>query len=168
MNVKLLVELSEELKIASSTFYVEQANVKAIYNQQSYCRLYGNIVKALVPANIQSVTSQESENSFLMLAACYESCINVAASAGATQILIKPLGVGIPITKISENGEVANVGLWGNLFWTHSKSSLAARKAVENVRFIIPDDVTTVFVIPKEHVEEWDWIFMLCEKEENL
>lgn len=168
MNVKLLIDFSEELKTSSSTFFVEQANVKAICNQQSYCRLSGNIVKALVPANIQSVTSQESETSFLMLISCYESCINVAASEGATQIIIKPLGVGIPMTKVLENGEVANVGFWGNLFWTHSKSSLAARKAVENTRSVIPDDVTTLFIIPKEYVEEWDWIFTLSKKEEDL
>jgi hypothetical protein len=140
-----------------SVYSVEQANGKALVNQQSYCRLSGQVVKALVPANVSTVNSQSSETSFLMLVSCYESCINVAASNGAVQIVVPPLGVGINLIKTSSLGNVKSDGRWGDLFWTNSKSSLAAKLATEKVCQYIPDDVLLTFVVQNEYYDEWDW-----------
>lgn len=159
MRVDVITENSSQKFDANSTFFVEQANSRAMVNQQTYCKLYGKIVKAFVPANISTVGSQTDEKAFTMLIACYESCINKAASADAKQICIRPLGTGIQLTKIVQNYEVALNGLWGDLFWTHAKSSMAAKKAVENTFSIIPDSVSLTFIVPKENFDDWAWAY---------
>ena len=147
----------EKLAENSLTYFVEQANNKAIFNQQSYCKLSDRVVKALVPACSSTVSSQESEISFKMLIACYESCINMAASDGANNILIQPLGTGIKKDQTSTIGTVRSDGLWGDLFWTSSKSSLAARQAVSKVVNIIPNDVCVFFIIQEDNIDDWSW-----------
>lgn len=149
--------ISQETVINDSSYLVEQANSKAIFNQQSYCKLVGKIVKALVPACSPSVDRQYSDLSFAMLVACYESCINVAASAGAETIFIQPLGVGIKMNQTSTNGKTRFSGIWGDLFWTQAKSSLAAKLAVDRVINIIPDDVQVIFIIQNENIDDWSW-----------
>lgn len=159
MNVKVVVEESPEHKAETSCgpiFFVEQVNTKALIDQKSYFKLSGNVVKALVPACIPSVTSQTPDELFRMLSLCYESCISEAASNGAKWITVKPLGVGVKMTRVSELGEVVSAGVWGNLFWTHTRSSMAAKGAVERVFRAVPDEVTVVFVVPQEAFDDWD------------
>lgn len=159
MKVELVLKDSNNYKEIDQTsvYTVEQANEHALVNQQSYCKLFGQVVKALVPANISTVSSQSSETSFLMLIACYESCINIAASDGAECILVPPLGIGIKLIKTSSLGNIKSDGNWGDLFWTNARSSLAAKMATEKVKQYIPDDVKVIFVVQNENYDEWDW-----------
>ncbi len=159
MRVNVITENSTQNFDPSSTFFVEQANSRAMVDQQTYCRLSGKIVKALVPANVSTVGSQTDEKAFTMLIACYEACINQAVSSGAKYICIRPLGTGVQLTKIDQNGDVLLNGLWGDLFWSHSKSSMAAKKAVENTVSVIPDDVSLTFIVPKEKFDDWAWAY---------
>jgi hypothetical protein len=159
MIIDVITENSTQKFDANSTFFVEQANSRAMADQQTYCKLSGKIVKALVPANVSTVGSQTDEKAFTMLIACYEACINQAVSAGAKQICIRPLGTGVQLTKIDQNGEVVLNGLWGDLFWTHAKSSTAAKKAVENTFQTIPDAVSLTFIVPKENFDDWAWAY---------
>lgn len=158
-NVRVVVEGTQDekdvLKLPSALF-VEQANAKAIVDQKSYCHLKGNSVKAIVPACSPTATSQVPSEDFSRLSACYSACLKVAAEAGATTIVIKPLGVGIHLTRMSETGRILPNGLWGNLFWSHTKTSAAARIAVGEVCATIPGDVTAVFIVPQEAFDDWD------------
>jgi len=159
MNVRVLVEGSQEEKDAlksPSLFVVEQANAKAVVDQKSYCHVKGNSVKAIVPACAPSVTSQVPAADFSRLSACYAACLSAAAAAGATTILVRPLGVGVPMTRMSETGRTLPDGLWGNLFWSQAKTSAAARLGVDEACKAVPGDVEAVFVVPQSAFDDWD------------
>ena len=156
MDVKVIVEGSEEhvsLSKSESTFFVEQANSKALVDQKSFCLLTGNSVKALVPASDATCTSQTPKTSFDQLVCCYATCIGTTAAAGAKTVAVKPLGVGIPTFQKMEDGTMIQTGLRGNLFWTHPKTSLAAKLATESSSSL---NLMVVFVVPGNAFDDWD------------
>ena len=156
VDVKVVIEGSAGDKAATTAegvFFVGQANAKAIVDQKSFCALSGNRVKALVPAVEPTCKSQCPKEDFDKLVQCYKSCISRAASAGAKTVIITPLGVGVPLTGVLDNGDVIRNGTWGNLFWTQSKTSMAARQAVTESPF---DGITVVFVVPADAFDDWD------------
>lgn len=140
-----------------STFVIEQSNAGPVVEHSTYFHVRGKIVGAVVPACISSIVSQVPEQSFQNLIECYEKCIEAAVVLGASTVIVRPLGTGIKkTTSIPAQNKVIADGLWGNLFWSHAKSSLAARAAFYKACSYLPGDVTVVFVVPKENFDDWD------------
>ena len=159
MNVRVAIDGSKEeadVLASPSAFFVDQANAKAIVEQKSYCHVKGRSVKAIVPACSPTVASQTPAADFERLRACYLACLLAAAGAGAKSIVVMPLGVGVRMTRTSTRGRTLPDGLWGNLFWSHAKSALAAKAAVEEACQSVPGDIDVVFVVPSEALDDWD------------
>ena len=156
MDIKVIADGSEEhssLLTLESAFFVEQANMQALVEQKSFYSLQGRSVKALVPDCNATCTSQNSKESFDKLVCCYVACIGAAVAAGAKVVVVRPLGVGIPIYATTDDGTTVQMGVKGNLFWTYSKTSAAAKQAVESTS---DWNVTVVFVVPKAGFDDWD------------
>ncbi len=156
MDVKVIMEGSADDKQVISTngvFFIEQVNARAIVDQKSFCVASGNRIKALVPALEPTCQSQSPINDFNRLVSCYKACLSTAVSSGAKTVRVSPLGVGVKLSTILDNGDVIQNGVWGNLFWTQAKTSLAARQAVVESQH---DGVTVIFVVPEESFDDWD------------
>jgi len=159
MNIKVLVENSVEAKSVSvDAFVVEQSNSGPIQNQKSFGAVVGRQVGAFVPVCSPSVDSQVPETLFRRLACCYENCIVAAVMAGAKNIVVKPLGVGRRINEVFKQGQLVDYDVWGNLFWTQAKTSMAAKLAVQaaSSRSDCSGDVNVIFVVPKDSLDDWD------------
>lgn len=159
MNVKVLVSGSDGTKaVPADVFTVEQANSSPLSNQKSFGAVVGRRVGAFVPACIPSSESQSPANQYTRLASCYENCIMAAAAAGGRTVVVKPLGVGQRRNEVFENGQLLSYDIWGDLYWTQAKSSMAAKLAVQaaSARADCPDDLVIIFVVPKEALDDWD------------
>jgi len=159
MNIKVLIADSAEAKsISAGAFVVEQANERPIQCQKSFGLVSGKRVMALVPAFVPNSKSQSPAILHAGLASCYEHCIMSAVLAGASTIVVKPLGVGKRINEVFENGQLIDHDIWGDLFWTQAKTSMAAKSAVQNAvsRADFPEDVNVIFIVPKEAFDDWD------------
>jgi hypothetical protein len=137
-------------------FVVEQANDKPYAKQSSFGRVVGNKVLAFVPACVSTVTSQTPEKDFIALATCYENTILAAFGAGAKTIVVNQLGVGKKVNITYSGGKENGYDIWGNLFWTVSKTSYAARLAVMAADLKVTPDISVVFSVPAEAYNEWD------------
>ena len=160
MIISVAKEGEEASLLASKpgpVFLVEQVNARPLAKQSSFGRVVGNKVQAFVPACVPTVTSQVPEKEFASLASCYENTILAAAKAGARTIAVRQLGVGRKVNVVlNEGGQMVNHDLWGDMFWTVAKSSLAARFAVQAASPKVADGIEVVFVVPPEAHAEWD------------
>lgn len=156
MNIRVTKDTLLSFKPSATTFMVHQVNNRAIANQKSYGKVNGNTVNAIVPACVPNVTSQTPLSSFGKLAECYAFCIREAVKSGAELILVYPLGVGIEKKIVEEDANGSEI--WGDLFWNHSKSSRAAKLAVEAITTLedTPDSVVVEFVVPEKAFDDWD------------
>lgn len=160
---------------AAPLFLVDQANDKPFAKQSSFGRVVGNKVMAFVPACDPTATSQNPEKAFNALASCYENTIMAAISAGAKTVAVRQLGVGRKVNVtygtgdkasveilgekfdlVSEKGKVVDCEVWGDLFWTPSKTSMAAKLAIQAAGQKVPQDIEVVFVVPPDAYDEWD------------
>ena len=160
MHIKVISETDSNLyKFFDPTLnavYIDQANCIALVNQNHYFRpRVGRYIKALVPVCISTASSQVPESLFLELSKCYEVCVKEALASHPEWVVIRPLGCGVKITKMSSNGCIVPDGVWGNLFWTQSQSLSAAKMALTKVDQKTYNDVTTVFVVPQENLTDW-------------
>jgi hypothetical protein len=160
MNIKVLVEDTEDAKSVEKSpnvFFVEQANARAIVNIRFYGKVFGNRVKAFVPACSPTVSSQVPEADFKKLEECYYACVMEAAEQyGSKTVIVYPFGCGKKTNIILEKGKLVHYDVWGDLFWSHSKSSMAAKNAIERATQNLDDDVTAIFIVPKENFDDWD------------
>lgn len=169
MIVRITRETDEQVVLASAAqplFMVEQANAKTLappppdkdgkVARRSFGRVVGGKVMAFVPANEPDVVRQVSEKSFGDLAACYENTILAAVRAGAESVAVRQLGVGRKINPVFEEGKMIGYDIWGDLFWSVSRSAAAASLAVRAAEPKVPSDIEVIFVVPDDAYAEWD------------
>jgi hypothetical protein len=166
--VRITKEADEKTVLASAIeplFTVEQANTKAIAPsppdkdgkmRRSFGRVAGDKVMAFVPVCEPDVARQVSERSFRDLAVCYENTILAAVRAGAKSVAVRQLGVWRKVNPIFEEGKMIGYDIWGDLFWTVSRSAAAASLAVRAANSKIPSDTEVFFVVPDDAYAEWD------------
>ena len=117
--------------------FVIQRNSNPAPEPPSICIPSGKTITVWVPARISGVSSQTDQDSWDALVASYMEPIAEAYREGVMSLLVPELGT-------------------GRLMWSPLRSAQAARKAVEELSGLLPEDFRICFAIKDVDFQDWD------------